>query len=60
MSLGLQQDLIMMSKYSKFGVDIFNTFWVMSYIKVLHDDDDNDNNSTFSSKQTSSKTTHSS
>ena len=30
----------MMSKYSKFGVDIFNTFLVMDYINVLHNDDD--------------------
>ena len=28
-----------MSKYSKFGVDSLNTFWVMGYIKFLHDND---------------------
>ena len=33
----------MMSKYTMFGVDVFNTFWVMGYIKFLHDDNDNDN-----------------
>ena len=37
MPLVLQLHLIMMSKFSKFGVDSFNTFWVMGYIKVLHD-----------------------
>ena len=32
----------MMSKYSKFGVDTLNTFWVMGYIKYWHDNNDND------------------
>ena len=32
----------MMRKYFKFGVDNFNTLWVMGYIKVLHDDSNND------------------
>ena len=45
MPLDLQLQLVRMSKYYKFGVDTFNTFWVMGYIKVLHaaaaDDDDN-------------------
>ena len=40
-------NLVMMSKYSnfKFGINTFNTFWVMgkATIKFLHDaDDDND------------------
>ena len=39
MSLVLQLHLVMMSKYSKFGDDTFNTFWVVGYIKALHDDD---------------------
>ena len=37
-----------MSKYTKFGVDIFNTFWVMGYNNkdfarqwMSNDDDDN-------------------
>ena len=39
----------MMSNYSKFGVDTFNTFWVMGYIKVFvyaddHNNDSNNNN----------------
>ena len=42
MSLVLQLHLVMMSKYAKFGVDTFNIFWVMGYIKVLHDDDNDD------------------
>ena len=33
MPLVLQLHLVIMSKYSNFGVDTFNTFWVMSYIK---------------------------
>ena len=47
MSLALQLHLVMMNKYSKFGLDIFYTFWVT--LKFLHDDDgknvedDNDN-----------------
>ena len=32
----LQLHLIMMSKYFKFGVDAFSTFWVMGYIKSLY------------------------
>ena len=39
MPLVLQLHLVMMRKYTKFGVDTFNTFWVMCYIKFLHDDD---------------------
>ena len=31
----LQMHLVMMSKYSKFGVDIFNSFWVEGYITVF-------------------------
>ena len=31
-----------MTKYFKFGVDTFNTLWVMGYIKFLHDDDNED------------------
>ena len=31
-------------KYFKSGVDTFNTFWVMGYIKVLQDDDNDDDN----------------
>ena len=31
----MQLHLIMISKYSKFGVDTFNTFWAMRYIKVF-------------------------
>ena len=27
------------SKYAKFGVDYFNTFWVMGYIKDLYKND---------------------
>ena len=34
----------MMGKYSKFGVEIFNTFWVMGYIKFLHDADNKNEN----------------
>ena len=33
MPLVLQLLLVMMSKYSKFRVDTFNTFWVMRYSK---------------------------
>ena len=45
MPIFLQLHFVMMSKYSKFGVDTFNTFCVIGYIKVLHDaDDDNGNN----------------
>ena len=35
MSLVLQLHLVMMSKYPKFGVDTFNTFWEMGYITVF-------------------------
>ena len=35
MRLVLQLHLVMMSKYSKLGIDTFNTFWVMGYIKVF-------------------------
>ena len=31
----LQLHLVMISKYSKFGVDILSTFLVMGYIKVF-------------------------
>ena len=31
--LALQLHFVMMSKYSKFGVDALNTFWLMDYIK---------------------------
>ena len=41
MSLVLQLHHVMMSKYSKFGVDIFTTFWVMCYIKVFANVEDN-------------------
>ena len=44
MPLIMQQHLVMMNKYAKFGVDTVNTFWVMGYIK---------NSLTSSSKQTS-------
>ena len=33
MPLALQLHLVMMRKYSKFGVDTFNTFWEVDYIK---------------------------
>ena len=35
MPLVLQLHQVLMSKYSKFGVDTYNTFWVMGYIKVF-------------------------
>ena len=35
MPLVLQLHLVMMSNYSKFGVDTFNTIWVMGNIKVF-------------------------
>ena len=35
MPFASQLHLVMMSKYSKFDGDIFNTFWVMGYIKVF-------------------------
>ena len=41
--LVLQLHLVMLSKYSKFGFDTFNTFWVMGYMKLfLYDNDDKD------------------
>ena len=40
MSLVLQLYHVKMSKYSKLGIDTFNTFWVVSYIKVFHNGDD--------------------
>ena len=40
MSLVLQLQRVMMSKYSKVGVDTIHTFRVMDYIKVLNDDND--------------------
>ena len=40
MRLVLQLHLVMMSKYSMFNVDTFNTFCVKGYIKVFHNDDD--------------------
>ena len=42
MPLVLQLHLVMMSRYSKFGVDTFSTFRVMGYIKFLHNDDNDD------------------
>ena len=58
MSLALQLHLVIMSNYSKFGVDTYSTFWVMGYIKVLawqwqqHRQQSSDHNSSiFSSKQ---------
>ena len=53
MPLISQLRLVMMSKYSKFDVDTCNTFRVMGYIKVKHNDDGNDDLATISSKQTS-------
>ena len=38
MPLTMQLNLIMMSKYSKFGVDTFYTFWGYT-LKFLHDND---------------------
>ena len=35
MPLALQLHLVRMSKYSKFGTDTLNTFWVMGYINVF-------------------------
>ena len=34
MPLVLQLHIVMISKYSKFGVDTFYTFWEIGYIKV--------------------------
>ena len=33
-----------MDKYSKFGVDTFNTFWVKGCIKIFAWQQNNDNN----------------
>ena len=44
MPLVLLMHLVMMSKYSKFGVDTFNTFWVMGTLKFLHNNGDNNDN----------------
>ena len=38
----LQLQLVMMSKYSMLSADTFKTFWVMSYIKFLHDGNNED------------------
>ena len=35
MPLVMQLHNVMMSKYSKFGVDTFYSFWVMGYIKAF-------------------------
>ena len=35
MPLALQHHLVMMSMYSMLGVDMFNTLWVIGYIKVI-------------------------
>ena len=43
MPLVLQLLLVMVSKYSNFGLDTFNTFGVIGYIQFLHDNN-NDNN----------------
>ena len=40
MSLALQLHLVMMSKYSKFGVYTSNTVLIMGYIKVFVQDED--------------------
>ena len=59
MPLVLQLHLVIMSKYSKFSVETFNTFWVMGYIKVFarrrrwQRRSSDHNSSTFSSEQTS-------
>ena len=55
MPLVLQLYLVMVSKYSKFGVDTFNNFCVMGYIKVFARQgrrSSDHNGSTFSSKET--------
>ena len=33
----------MMSQYSKFGVDTFNTYWIMATLKFLNEDYDSNN-----------------
>ena len=59
MPLVLQLHLVMINKYSKFGVDTLNTFWVMGYINVFvrrgqrRRWSSDHNSSTFSFKQTS-------
>ena len=35
----MQLQLVMMNKFFKFGFNIFNTFWIMGYIKFLHEND---------------------
>ena len=42
MPLALQLHLVMTIKYSKFGVDTFNTFWIVATLKILQDEDHND------------------
>ena len=42
MFLVLQLHLVKIGKYSEFGVDTFNHFWVIGYIKVFLHDDNND------------------
>ena len=52
-SFVLQLHFVMMSKNSKFGVHTFNTFWIMSYIKVFAwrwQQSSDHNSSTFSAK----------
>ena len=44
MPLALQLHLVMISKCSKFGVDTCYTFWVIGFIKFLHDNDENNEN----------------
>ena len=43
MPLVLQLHLVMLSKYSKIDVDIFNTFWAMGNIKDKYNNDDDIN-----------------
>ena len=42
MPLVFKLHLVMMSKYSKFGVDTFNIFLAIGYKELFHDHDDND------------------
>ena len=62
MPLVLQLHLVMISKYSKSGVDNFNTFWVMGYFKVFAQwqwrRSNDHNSSTFSLEQTSKIALH--
>ena len=39
MPLVLQLHLAMMNKYSKFGIDTFNTFKIWATLKFLHNND---------------------